>query len=90
MRTHYYPYSSDEAEVAACGTLLGYGGDVTSNWGLVDCKRCLQRKSQIMAAHAAEGHLGLGRLAPPLQHEPGGREGGQRDSSQRQGASQAD
>lgn len=54
MSTHYYPYSSDEAEVAACGTLLGYGGDVTSNWGLVDCKRCLQRKSQIMAAHSME------------------------------------
>lgn len=51
MRTHFYPYSDDEAEFAACGTPLGFGGDTSSNWGLVDCRLCIKNKAKITAAH---------------------------------------
>jgi len=54
MTMHFYPYADDEAEVAECGALLGFGGDSTNNWGLVDCRRCLKRKAEIIAAHATQ------------------------------------
>ena len=55
MATHFAPYPDDYfAEQASCGTWLGERSDTSANWAQVDCRLCLNRKSKIMAAHAAE------------------------------------
>lgn len=54
MRTHFDPRPDGEAEQFPCGTWLVDSSQSTSNWTHVDCRLCLKRKTQIMAAHAAE------------------------------------
>jgi hypothetical protein len=49
--THYDPYTQpDECpdEKAWCGTILGEECDLTWNWKLVTCKRCLKSKDRIV------------------------------------------
>ncbi|MBZ9665788.1 hypothetical protein H3221_013605 [Pseudomonas sp. LMG 31766] len=53
MATHFDPYpDSYEAEQAPCGTWLGERSESSSNWAHVDCRLCLKRKTEIIAAHA--------------------------------------
>ena len=55
MSTHFSRYPDDDGpEQAPCGTWIGDASDLSSDWGRVDCKRCLKWKDTIMATHAAE------------------------------------
>ncbi len=55
MRTHFDPRPDDgEAEQFPCGTWIVDGSQSTSIWAHVDCRLCLKRKTQIMAAHSME------------------------------------
>lgn len=55
MVTHFDPRPNDEApDQAPCGTWLGDSSELSGNWAHVDCRLCLKRKPQIMAANSME------------------------------------
>ncbi|MEQ6329181.1 hypothetical protein VLF92_12760 [Pseudomonas chengduensis] len=55
VSTHFSRYPDDEGpEQAPCGIWIGDASDLSSDWGRVDCKRCLKWKDTIMATHEAE------------------------------------
>jgi hypothetical protein len=54
MTTHFATEDPDEIEQSPCGTPIGKSSDASGNWSHVDCGRCLNRKTKITAAHAAE------------------------------------
>lgn len=56
MKTHYdpHPHGEEAEEQAVCGTLLGDERNLSGDWSLVDCQRCLKGKVKISAAIADE------------------------------------
>ncbi|WAH56567.1 hypothetical protein LZ023_26675 [Pseudomonas silvicola] len=55
MKTHYCPHPQDESEEqAVCGTWLGETSNLSGEWSLVDCQRCVRGKKKISASVAAE------------------------------------
>ncbi|WP_395504773.1 hypothetical protein [Ectopseudomonas hydrolytica] len=69
MRTHFDPRPDDyEAEQAACGTWFCDGSQTSSSWAHVDCRLCLKRKTQIVAAHAAEEAAIVEQMGDMAEH----------------------
>lgn len=55
MKTHYRPHPQDESEEqAVCGAWLGETSNLSGDWSVVDCQRCLRGKKKITASVAAE------------------------------------
>mgnify|MGYP000041200701 CR=1 FL=1 len=54
--THYNPYTADLNECNPddkhpCGSLTGFNSEITGNWDLVTCKRCLSQRDRINAMY---------------------------------------
>ena len=51
MRTHFQPYDDDDdpAERGWCGTLLGERGYTSSDWRVIDCKKCLKNREKFQS-----------------------------------------
>ncbi|NIF28387.1 hypothetical protein F3J44_18630 [Pantoea sp. Tr-811] len=55
MTTHFAPFTDlDDLEQAPCGTWLGDSSDLSGDWGMVDCRLCQKRKSNIAKTASAE------------------------------------
>ena len=55
MRTHFSgALGEDDAEQAMCGTWFGEASNTTGYWALVDCRKCLARKSKFIKQIAEE------------------------------------
>lgn len=69
MAAHFYPYQDDdEADQAPCGTWLGDSSELTGNWALVDCRRCLNNKPKIMAGHAGNEAAIIAQMGDMARH----------------------
>ncbi|MFY1021152.1 hypothetical protein [Ectopseudomonas khazarica] len=75
MTTHFSRYPDDDGpEQAPCGVWIGDASDLSSDWSLVDCKRCRKWKDTIMATHEAEERAivqQMGDMAKFMKREAG-------------------
>ena len=74
MKTHYdpHPHGEEAEERAVCGTLLGDERNLSGDWCLVDCQRCLKSKVKIEAAIADEEAFiveQMGHMAAHMQEK---------------------
>lgn len=45
LRTHFSPFGfPDDAEIAICGTWLGWGSKLSADWDQVDCVKCKRQR----------------------------------------------
>lgn len=55
MTTHFEPpLQYDDADQSMCGTWFGEPSNTSGDWARVDCKKCLNNRLKIAAAHEAE------------------------------------